>query len=555
MDKIIVLVLLFIGFGLYLPGLNWGLMYKDRLNLIFKEKKEIDGLAQRMEGWRREVYKNRPHFMEEVVPSLDRDGTIIDLSDKILTDSEVTAIRSYFVHTYHPDESQGFAALSRINPLKGEFNPHAFTYGGGYLYPLGFSLLLSSLLRFTVLKRDLTYYFFNPEKLESLYIVGRLLSIVSVIAGAILLYILGKRLFGKKVGFLASIFLLISPLVFFQGHLMKCHTICMLYSIFTLYASVKILLEGKKIWYILQGIGIGLTVGAGVSTAPIFFWPIFAHILSYKRRPLFWLGGAIITGVLVFFLLNPFYILSFSEVKRELYGISKEYLGESSLISISLFFKLILSLKEPYNLGFPLWLLSILGIVYAIVKHSRIDILFLLSLLFTISPFLFRSYTTTPRFFLYILPLFFLLGARAILSLRLKLTRSILVFLILGYTGFYSFTYIYGFIMDGSSRSTRLIAGRWINENIPCGSTIGIESLPHITNLPPFRFFNYRLRITKNLSEKDFLPPYFLVVKPVSDLYYKKICENYRPLKDIKGLPFKYPHFALNREIEILIKK
>ena len=49
-------------------------------------------------------------------------------------------------------------------------------------------------------------------------------------------------------------------------------------------------------------------------------------------------------------------------------------------------------------------------------------------------------------------------------------------------------------IGDSPHASEYLEAGRWINENIPPGSTIGIlMPMPHLYNDPPFMFGRYRL--------------------------------------------------------------
>ncbi|MEW5767058.1 MAG: glycosyltransferase family 39 protein [bacterium] len=553
-------ILITIGLAIHLPGINWGLMYKERLSLIFKDTEEIKRLSRKMEAWRREVYKNKAHFLGERCPSLNEDGTILDFSDEVLTETEVSGIRSYFVHTYNPDESRAFGVLSNIRPWKGSFNPHAFEYGGAYLYPLGLFLFLASLLKLVTLNPDLSYYFFHPEEMESLYVAGRMFSKIAVLGGVIILYLLGRRWLGKRAGFLAALFLLTSPLVLFEGHIMKPHIFCMFYSILTLYATIKILLEGRMIWYILGGVGVGLTVGAGGYTAPIFLWLIIAHFLSDNKNRYLWLGTSILMAILTFIITNPFYLLAFSEAKREFMFVYNKDVGggtRMAAFSLSSFLQSIWTLKEACSLGYPIYFLSILGMIYALARHRRIDIFFLLCLLSSLLPFLSGGYNRGSRFFLFIFPLFFLLGAmvadRCLSSLRFKKVAFLILVLILGYTAFYSFIYISGFVKEGSKDSSRLAAGRWINEYIPYGSTIGIQNFPHICDLPPFRFFNYKLRITKDLSKGD-LPPYLLLTSS-SGLNSPQFDKYYKPLKVIEGIPFKHPNSVLNHNIEILIKK
>ena len=78
------------------------------------------------------------------------------------------------------DEFLVFSMLSYMDPVGLDFNPRGrFTYGGSYVYPLGGVLFFLKSLGFLHLTRDLSYYLKHPCSIETMYIAGRSIGVLS----------------------------------------------------------------------------------------------------------------------------------------------------------------------------------------------------------------------------------------------------------------------------------------------------------------------------------------------------------------------------------------
>ena len=91
------------------------------------------------------------------------------------------------LYSIDADEVNNIMALARIKPAKLQFDPHHYSYGGGYLYPLG--------LWFYVLKQtniiqtgDLRWMIDNPQAMDSIYRAGRVFILLTFFISALFLY-------------------------------------------------------------------------------------------------------------------------------------------------------------------------------------------------------------------------------------------------------------------------------------------------------------------------------------------------------------------------------
>jgi hypothetical protein len=127
-------------------------------------------------------------------------------------------LTAYRLYSRQPDEMITFRALVRMKPRDRDFDPQLYQYGGGYIYAVGAALAASAGLNLVHLTGDVNYYLTTPEAFGDFYLVARALSLLS---GALLLvagFRLGTRAGGRTGGWLALLFVALTP-VFLSGAL------------------------------------------------------------------------------------------------------------------------------------------------------------------------------------------------------------------------------------------------------------------------------------------------------------------------------------------------
>src|SRR5687768_14454581 len=141
---------------------------------------------------------------------------------------------------YNPDE---VAITARsLSFAKGTLNPHNFLYPTLYFYVLfawvgsylGAIWLVGGVSTVAELQE---LYFTNPT---GIYTAGRLLGAVCGTAGVVAVYHLGTRLFHRRVGIVAAVFLAVAPLAVRDSHYVKHDIPATLAVIVALIAIVRI---------------------------------------------------------------------------------------------------------------------------------------------------------------------------------------------------------------------------------------------------------------------------------------------------------------------------
>lgn len=249
-----------------------------------------------------------------------RSGTLVALA--IIT-AVAFALRAYGVQyglpaVYNPDE---VAIMARaLSFAKGTLNPHNFLYPTLYFYVLfgwvgsylGIVWLAGGVSTVAELQ---ALYFTNPTKI---YTAGRLLGVVCGAAAVLAVYHLGQRLFDRRVGIAASIFLAVAPLAVRDAHYVKHDVPATLAVILALIAIVRI-------WPLTPGAGrlrndvVVAAAACGVAFSTHYYciflvlpllWAIIQRWRADGWHVVFRqaVTAAIISAV-VFFALSPFLLV------------------------------------------------------------------------------------------------------------------------------------------------------------------------------------------------------------------------------------------------------
>lgn len=512
-EKFVLGIALFISLFLNTYGIWGGIPTKERTNLVFSEA-QIKGLSKIMKETREELYQRTKYFgspligYKNCIYKIILDGTEYKFSKFSLAGS-----RSFLIRSCYPDEHQVLVVLGRMNPERLDFNPHYFLYGGIYIYLIGACIKIASLLKLFPLTGDITYYFLHPDVMGKFFVIGRCVGALVGVLAIYIIYLIGTLLYDKKTGLLAAIFLSIMPASVIYAHYLKPHVFNLPWFLLAFYYSCKILHEEKISNYLLGGFFAGISCGILLSFGTIFILILLAHsikrISCNKKHPIFLCEKGIIFSFLLaiigFIVVNPYLLVSLKEAIAE-------YRFLSGFFPFNLSFKNIIlyaTVTLPAALGWPLFCVILIGILYALFKKEKEGILLIL---FTFPLcFYLISITTFIHYGIWILPFFIILSSR-LLGIGLKggkirryITKSIILFVFL-----YTFSYSFAYDRIFKGRDIKTEAGKWIAENIEEGSSVGFYRPLTPYAHPPINILKYNVSWIKGNNKISSLPQYFV---------------------------------------------
>jgi len=551
-----IVLILILSLVLNLYGIEWGLPSQERINLVFPVHRENGALFKLLKGESRKSPTETP-FSPTQYGMSGHKGLEFPPDRFPQSEPMQALLRSYLLATSQEREYSVVAAVSRMDAWQVNFNPHFFQYGGCFIYTVGLTLEVASLFGWVNLTPDLSYYFTHPEAMAKIYLAGRLVVVLSVMASAFLLYLLGKMMYGRETGLFASLLFVISPGVVASTHIMKPHLFGVCFVLLFLIFTLKIKESGACSSYILAGFFLGLAAGSAVYLAIFFIHLLTCHLLRFSGRGIreyfrslrdssFLL--ALCSVLLAFLITNPYYLLSWKEVLYERSYDLKLFSFALSSENLSNF-----AFSFFYTVhGIPLTLLVFVGLFYALARGREYWFLPLLPIFYFLIASAVIGKGTPPnfRFALALIPFSALLAGLAayrLWSLRKRWIHFILIG-VMAFTLSHALLYSFNFQQDTSSGSTFIRSGEWINQNIPRGSSIGLLHLFTPATTPPFDFRRYRITVytPRDLSSgKRYLSQHFISDSRIDDFLvpHYQLIESFRPVIPISTMRFK-DHFA-----------
>ena len=503
------------------------------------------------------------------------------------------------LQTYHPDEVGVLVSLQRMNPKKLDFNPHFFPWGTFQFYLVGIFLGFMAILGRVKLVPQKEFYILHLREMDKLYMAGRMVSVFAQTGSVLLLYLLVKRLYSKKVAFFSALFFALMPLAVADAHYLKPNSAGLFFILATAYVASRLWENRTRKIYIFSGILSGLATATKYNGVWAILFPLLFHFFSpgekislkVKDKNLLFLFFFFFIG---FFLGCPYSVLAFSEFKEGIFQQMTQFiLVQHGDIGNPFLYHLFYSLR--YGMGTPLFLLSLVGLLWVLVRRDRRDLLFSL---WIFSYYLFISFFFKSKFARHMLPLLpflALISSRFILEGEKRKPFSTLLYLggvaILLFTFLYTLSYDFLYIRP----DPRTRASHWIEKNIPPGSSIGVLWEPYFYTPPivymeywvegespynrgnPEKFNRYRILVKSKGEWKGKLPDYLVVSEyEIRDILkyprlfprefreWKQLNRNYRllysfsntlnlgPLRFRKGFP---PHDLLYPFPEIKVYK
>jgi hypothetical protein len=215
---------------------------------------------------------------------------------------------------YHSDESQHFTNYA-VEMFGGSLNPHYFQNPATYTYLVHFALWVQG---FDDIARQ---YVVDPS---DIFETARLVAVALCLLGVAAIYAVGRRLWGTFEGLVAAAVLAFAVLPVAYSRYAVTDVGVLLPMALSVYATVRIAEDGRRRYYVIAGLGLGLTVGfkftAGLVLAPILVAIALRARAGRQSIREIVTGLAIVGGlaVLVFAITNPYFLLDIDEAIDEL---------------------------------------------------------------------------------------------------------------------------------------------------------------------------------------------------------------------------------------------
>ncbi len=411
---------------------------------------------------------------------------------------------------YHPDEHQLVERYLWMVKT-GDLNPRWFIYPSFPLYINAAGYGLYFLLKLALGRFHSLEEVAFPHVLimgagiigdPKIFWIGRMISILFGLGTVYLSYRCAKLVSGKALpGLLAALFTAVSNANVTQSRLILPNIFVAFFALLTIWFSLRMHKHGRTGDYILAGIAAGLTAASKYNGGVVALVPVAAHFLragwrGWKDVRIYLVAG---TAALAFLLTTPYAVLDFPAFSRDLIQAKNDYAGGWPGFSAVPFTWYLSYLWRHESLPALAALGGLLWAAWKRQKDALIAGLFPLGYFLFISAFRYYNEHTL----LHLLPalhvmaaLFFgwllKMGQDRFPSRKLLVNASLgLLIAAAGLILLITTIEIQASVLQVNSRETSRV---WIEENIPPGATIAIESYSpyvdpqkyHLVIVPPF---------------------------------------------------------------------
>ena len=224
------------------------------------------------------------------------------------------------------DERYG---LENLEPLlkQGQLRPvHGFHPGFSYL-PHGAVLKVSDLLYRVTGWPKLAIFDSWGRYTSTAYMICRTLSVLFGTSTLVLLYLIGRRLGGDRLGLLAAFFLSVVPWHIRQSVLFKADITLLFTILLTVYLSLRAIDRPSIRSFAATGVAIGLALSSKFNAGPVAVPLTLGAFLSKgpKRRAFLLLVCAAMVSLAVFLALQPFILIDPDIYRRSMGMTSAAY--------------------------------------------------------------------------------------------------------------------------------------------------------------------------------------------------------------------------------------
>lgn len=267
-----------------------------------------------------------------------------------------------------------------------DFNPQIFNYAGFSFY---FHFLVQALHYFA---GHLFGMYANLEAFQQAYLlnptpfllIARCVSVIFDLATILVSYRLARMLFDSTVAAAASCFLAINLLHLSQAHFINVDTPLTFFVMLTIYSIYRFRESPSMKWYTISGISMGLAIATKYTAVILIPFLVLCHIVKRGSTGIHLrdlssrkLWQAIAAGVGVFFIFNPFIILSFREFLDHVSFIQYNVIehGHLGIDSSQSSLRFYLGDSFPRQLGIALAIILPISLTLLIVRKQKEEFL------------------------------------------------------------------------------------------------------------------------------------------------------------------------------------
>lgn len=134
-----------------------------------------------------------------------------------------------------------------------------------------------------------------------------LIPILAAVFTSLVVFLIGKQLYGEGVGLLAAFFFSICPIALHASTKIWMDSLLALFCALSVYSAIRAVEKDAVIWYILSGMSLSagiLTKCAAIGIAPTLLYILFKDGFSRKR-----FAGFIILGITAIFITAPWFFV------------------------------------------------------------------------------------------------------------------------------------------------------------------------------------------------------------------------------------------------------
>ncbi len=393
----------------------------------------------------------------------------------------------YKLYSIEADEVVNVMALARINPAFGQFDPHFYQYGGAFLYPLGGWFYASAKLGLLPLG-SLDVLLADPDRMDKVYAWGRAFVLAAFTLSGFVLFLTLRMVARPSIALAGTGIYLFCPASIMFSVVMKPHWYALLYVTCALFLVVSLFERRKqRRWEeCALALCLGLAVGS-VTTLGLFAALVWCALFVAVARGLIdWVPLVRVpaSSLAVYALSNPFALVNWRALAIE--GESAAGWYAPSIAPTDLWAFVENSFLPGFGVGFGLLLLFVLARELARPSFAGArGIAAALGLALALAAVVTAAHSvwhTNLRYVPYVLPagLLLLAASRHVrisafaVALMATLVQSVPTKL----------AYV---DENDPEHSTRLLAGAWIDANLPSGSGVCLPTLtPTPYDVPPF---------------------------------------------------------------------
>lgn len=381
-------------------------------------------------------------------------------------------------YTFHPDERNIDAAVSRIN-LFDSLDPEFFAYGGLPVY-----LYRATAQPISIFLEDESWIH-DWGKINQ---IGRFYSALFSTVSLFIIFLLSKKLFGERTAFIALALSTFTPSFIQTAHFGVTESLITLIGVSICLATLKTLELPKYRQFIKIGLLLGIAVAAKTSALSFFIMPATLTTTSLLKKPILSKQSfsaikktvvLAIVALVVFTLLSPYTFLNwekFSESMRYESGVVFGTLQVPYTLQFQGTTSYIYQIKNMLFQAGPSVIFSLIAMVVLLGKTIKEKNRFLIIFLsFPIVYFVYVGswYTKFIRYMVPVLP-FFIISAAYLFNLIYTKQKLIGIFTII-VTVTFSIFWGLAFFSIYQRPQTRIVASSWVYQYIPRGSKILTE--------------------------------------------------------------------------------